>query len=477
MRNFTAFKIDPLTHSKIRAASSMVSGDEKLIRFTPPEDNAGLKAQEELFRTLYQYTDHETFFNYVNDSAVCGYEVWLEDREVEFSFYVPNEDLEKHYKRQLNTHYSGCELGPKQGKMISIEEGEYAVAIRFQLDNHYFEPVTTRSSSAYRSNPYKSILGEMSLTEDMSAMIQFMFKPAEPDWTQLHSKNVTEHAEDVVGRHSHESKFFGMKSVEVDPPSEVKTEAGLIRDQRNSRGFYMDIRVVLVGPDKYEVEQQASQLSNLYEELYESPAGQKLVPDGYDNPTKMKDILLDIAQRNPKYMRQPKAPKSFLHHKFSDNEDTLIMSLDELVTLAPIPYKPDFENVEGLKWADKPLEGAVSGVGDTWSPPSEEEESEIKDRLRGSTQSDIDSSVKTPEGAPVREVDPEEDENDNEDNETETTEDNRTKNRDPSQDEKDIDEKLSSDKNKKSSDDEEDENEDNEDEDSRWNEDIDDMLG
>lgn len=468
MRNFTAFQVDSLTHSKVRAASSMVSGDEKIIRFTPPENNPGLDGQEELFRTLYQYTDHETFFQYINDSSVCGYEVWMEDREIEFSFYVPNEDLEKHYKRQLNTHYSGCELGPKQGKMINIDEGDYAVAIRFQLDNHYFEPVSTRSSSSYRSNPYKSILGEMSLTEDMSAMIQFMFKPAEPDWTQLHSKNVAEHADDVVDRHSYKSKFFGLKSVEVDPPSEVKTEAGLIRDQRNSRGFYMDIRVVLVGPNKYEVEEQASQLSNLYEELYESPAGQKLIPYGYDNPTEMKSTLLDIAQRNPQYMRQPKAPRSFLHHKFSDNEDTLIMSLDELVTLAPVPYKPDFENIEGMKWADKPLEGAVSGVGETWSPPSQEEESEIRDRLRGSTQSDIDSSVKTPDGSPVREVDPEDESNESEDEpESEET---RTKNRDPTQDNSETTEDSKEQRN-------EDEKKDEDDDDSRWNDDIDDMLG
>lgn len=464
MRNFTAFQVDSQIHSKVRAASSMISGDEKIIRFTPPENNPGLDGQEELFRTLYQYTDHDTFFKYINDSAICGYEVWLEDREIEFSFYVPNEDLEKHYKRQLNTHYSGCELGPKQGKMINIDEGDYAVAIRFQLDNHYFEPVSTRSSSSYRSNPYKSILGEMSLTEDMSAMIQFMFKPAEPDWTQLHSRNVTEHAEEVVERHSYRSKFFGLKSVEVDPPSEVKTEAGLIRDQRNSRGFYMDIRVVLAGPDKYEVEEQASQLSNLYEELYESPSGQKLIPYGYDNPTEMKDILLDIAQRNPQYMRQPKALKSFIHHKFSDNEDTLIMSLDELVTLAPIPYKPDFENIEGMKWADKPLEGAVSGVGDTWSPPSEEEESEIRDRLRGSTQSDIDSSVKTPDGSPVREVEPEEGESG--DDAGGEAKEERTKNRDPTQDEDKSEEASEEDDNKKE-----------EDGDGRWNEDIDDMLG
>lgn len=463
MRNFTAFKVDSLTHAKIRTASSMVSGEEKLIRFTPPENNPGLDGQEELFRTLYQYTDEETFFKYINTSSVCGYEVWIEDREIDFSFYVPNEDLEKHYKRQLNTHYSGCELGPKQGKMIGIDEGDYAVAIRFQLDNHYFEPLATRSSTSYRSNPYKSILGEMSLTEDMSAMIQFLFKPAEPDWTQLHSKNVTEHAEEVVERHSYESKLFGLKSVEVDPPSEVKSEAGVIRDQRNSRGFYMDIRVVLAGPDKYQVEEQAAQISNLYEELYESPAGQRLIPDGYSNPEKMKGILMDVAQRNPKYMRQPKAPKSYLHHRFADNEDTLIMSLDELVTLAPIPYKPDFENIDGVKWADKPLEGAVSGIGETWSPPSEEEESEIRDRLRGSTQSDVDSSVKTPEGAPVRDVDVESDEDETED----SPDDSRTKNRDPSRDSDDEDPRVNEDSDK----------EEDEEDDSKWNEDIDDMLG
>lgn len=467
MRNFTAFQIDSLTHSKIQTAASMVSGEEKLIRFTPPENSNGLDTQEELFRTLYQYTDEESFFEYINTSAVCGYEVWIEDREIDFSFYVPNEDLEKHYKRQLSTHYTGCELGPKQGKMISIDQGEYAVAIRFQLDNHYFEPVATRTSTSYNSNPYRSILGEMSLSEDMSAMIQFMFKPAEPDWTQLHSKNVTEHADDVVERHSYESKFFGLKDVEVDPPSEVTTEAGLIRDQRNSRGFYMDVRIVLVGPNKYEVEEQASQLSNLYEELYESPAGQKLIPDGYDNPDKMKDILLDIAQRNPKYMRQPKAPRAFLHHKFSDNEDTLIMSLDELVTLAPIPYKPDFEDIDGMQWADQPLEGAVSGVGETWSPPSEEEESEIRDRLRGSTQSEVDSSVKTPDGDPVREIDPEESSEDEN-----TTEDPQTQNRDPTQDEETSDQEAQDNES-----DEDNENDEDSDDDSRWNDDIDDMLG
>lgn len=457
-------------HGKLRAAADMVKGEETIIRFKPPKNNPGLSEEKDLFKTFFRYEDEETFFKYVNKSSVSAYEVWIEDREIEFAFYVPNEDLEKHYKRQLDTHYSGCDLGSKQGKMVRINEGDYVTAIRFQLDNHYFEPIDIRSGEggAERS-PYRSILGELSLTDDMKAMIQFMFKPAESDWTQLHTVNVSEHAEKVLDRHSYESKLFGLKSKQVEPSAEIKKEVDKIKKQNNSRGFYVDIRLIIAGPNKYEVEEQASQVSNLYENLFESPAGQTLKPDGYDNPEKMKDILLDTAQRNPKYMRQPKAPRAYLHNRFSENTDTLIMSLDELVTIAPIPYEKDFDDLEAMSWADKPLEGAVSGIGDTWEPPSEEEEAEIRERLKGS-EAQIDSTVKTPEGAPVREVDPDETDS-QEDTDTETVE--EVEGEETLMEEDPFDDLTETDEEDTTEDTEDDEEEDED----KWEEDIDDILG
>lgn len=402
MKSVSALKISPETYSKLQAARATFYENEEntLLQFKPPKSNMGIREEKDMFETFHLYESEDTRFKHINKSPVCGYEIWIEPDNIDFTFYTSDQDTDTHYRKQLITHYDGCELEPRGEEFIETDEGNYASAIRFQLNHHYFEPIRTAASSeGFINNPYKSIFGELTLDDGMSGMIQFMYKPAEKDWTALNNKDVGDHAEEVTERSKHKSSFFGLRSKKKDsPPKKVKSEAKKIRSQEGTKGFYMDVRIALVGPEKEAVEKQMKQLINLYDKYFTSPTGQALHPYGYNDPKKQEEILLDIIQRNPQYMRQPKHPKSYIYEEYiNDNFDTLIMSIDELTTLAPIPFEKEFNMIDQIDWADKPLSGTVTGVSEDWTPLSEEERREQTRRLKGGEEEGADPRVRIPD--------------------------------------------------------------------------------
>lgn len=402
MKSFNALQISPSLYNQLQAAKSSFYKNENntLLQFKPPKSNMGLAEEKDLFETFHLYESEDTPFKHINKSPVCGYEIWIEPDSIDFTFYTSDTETDTHYRKQLITHYNGCELEPRDKEFIETEQGNYASAIRFQLNHHYFEPVKTKKSSdGFINNPYKSIFGELTLDRGMNAIIQFMFKPAEKDWTALNNKDVEDHAEDVLERSKYKSSLFGLRTKKKDSaPSNIKSEAKKIRNQEGQKGFYMDIRIALVGPNKKDVEDQMKQIINLYDKYFTSPSGQSLHPYGYKDPKKQEKILLDMIQRNPQYMRQPKHPKSFIHEEYiNDNFDTLIMSIDELTALAPIPFEKEFHMIDQIKWADKPLSGTVTGISEEWTPLTEEERQEQVQRLVGGEEEGSDPRVRIPD--------------------------------------------------------------------------------
>lgn len=401
MEDFNATKVTDELYAKIQYTEDFMVENEtgSLFQFNPPKTGR-LVDEKDLFRTFYQYMDQHTRFKYYNESPVCGYEMWFEEGEIQFVFYTPSDSLEQIYRKQLTTIYEDCDIQPTQGKYININNGDYIICTEMELNNHYFEPVKT---DRFNSNPYKVILGELEKQTDINAMIQFLYKPAESDWTQLHKTNVEDHAEAVKERSSYEKGFLG-RSKKVDPPDSINSEVQKIKNQKGEKGYYMDIRLIISGPKKDVVEREATQLINLYQESFTADSGQRLVPKRYEEKEQLETLLIDSIQRNPKYMRQPKAPKPYIRKKLSSNTETLIMSIDELVPLAPIPYESAFSSITGIQWADKPVPEATVGVGEEWTPLSEEENIEKEEYLGGSSEAP-DATVKTPEGTPVQEYD------------------------------------------------------------------------
>lgn len=411
MKSFNSVHISPDLFASIQAAKSnfLQNPDNSLLQFKPPKSNMGLAEEKDLFETFHLYESESTRFKHKNISPVCGYEVWIDPNTIDFSFYTSSEEVDNHYRKQLITHYNGCQLNPRDEKFIKTEEGQYLSAVQFNLNHHYFEPIRTKeSSSGFINNPYKSIFGELTLKEGMNAMIQFLYKPAEEDWTALNNTDVNSYAEKVAESNKKDTKLFGLKTVEKDSvSSDIQSEISKIKRQNGKKGFYMDVRIIITGPDKDDVEEQIKHLINLYDKYFTSPTGQSLHPYGYNDPETQKEIVLDMVQRNPKNMRQPKHPKTYVRENYINNNfETLIMSVDELVTLAPIPFESGFRAIDKIDWADTPLDGTVTGLSEEWEPLSEEEKEEQLKRLQGSENTvDNDPRVKIPEQDPSDTVD------------------------------------------------------------------------
>lgn len=384
MKDYTSLHLRGTPLERTRAAKSIFTEGESLTTFKPPRSNGGPSTQKELFDTLFLYNEENTLFRKRNKSPVCSYEAYIEDGSIEFAFYTPSPDVEEHYRKQLQTHYNGCELGARNDWFTDINEGEYVSCVRFKLNRHYFEPLQNHGSSTefHRSNPYKSIFGELTMRSDMRAMLQFMYKPAEPDWTKIYNHTVEDQAEELLARNSYDKQTFGLRTQEIEPDGKIQSAAKQVKNQSNTKGYYMDVRMMIIGPDKEAVEDEAEKVGNLFEQLFESAGGQRLVPDGYEDENRMLDVLENMILRKPQFMSQPKDIRTWLHERRQPDYDTLIMSINDLVALAPIPYQGDFSAIDSIVWADKPLQGTVSGVSESWTPLTEEEREEEMRRLK-----------------------------------------------------------------------------------------------
>jgi hypothetical protein len=384
MKNYTSLQLTGDSLHRAQAATSLFSDEESILTFRPPKSNGGKKAQETLFESIHMLEMETNKFTIENKSQVFGYEVKIDSEDIEFQFYSPSTEFTERLTKQLVVHYPGSQLGVPQDKFISLPENYYATATRFQLNNHYFEPLRNNgpAQSTHNSDPYETIFGELQIPEDMEVMIQCMFKPVEPGWTEILGHTLEDQAEKLLERSSTIADEFSLSGSHDRSDSKAQQAANNVKNQSGvDHAYYMDVRIAMVGPEQEYVEQEMRNLCQLYQKLFESEGGQKLVPYGVDNVNDQQHLLETMILRRPQFMRQPKTIKSWLEERRTHHYDTLIMNISDAADLAPIPSSRDFSNFNRINWSTSILDGPVPTVSEDWESPSETERSKQIKRL------------------------------------------------------------------------------------------------
>jgi len=389
MRSFSSIAIDSEKEDRIRHIKELVTDSEaELLFLHPPKNNDGVDQTKKLLESAFwSLDDSSDWLKRYNTSDVCGFEFWYDEGEIEFFWYTPNEDQGKHYRRHLNTRYSDGQLGESLEKFPDINETEYFVGAQYYLKNHYFEPVNHHASPLSFSNIYEDLLSEIDTKDDTRVILQVLFKPAADDWTEIHSKTVDDVAEELDMSSQTEKKLFGLIEKEKQPSSEEKKIPGMIRSQKDQKGYYVNFRVGIIGSDKEQIEKEMSEVDDILNISFESASGQNFVPKR-NSENELQQLLEDMVSRNPDHMFQPKTPKEYLKHKFSDVYKHVIMTATELSSIAHVPSSREVE-IDGIKWSLVNADGSLPQSSMDFDEPSEEEKKQIKQELQRHSMTDV----------------------------------------------------------------------------------------
>lgn len=386
MEDFTSTPVDERFSKRIELATKAFDTDrERLLSFYPPVDGPGINEMKEVLRTLHTYEGEDSTFYHHNKSPVNGLEYWYEDGEFKYIMYAPSQRNESLIRRQLYSHYKGCDIKFKKPYIFDINSDDYVIGGRLKLHHHYFEPIKSLNSpEGFEINPFHSIFGELDTRDDMRAIIQVLFKPAEEDWPHLNTKNVEEYAERKRNQTRTESTLFGLRKQTIEPDREDEKAADLIQNQVGKLAYYVNIRFFLVSHNKTQIENIASELANLFEIEFNSRLGQKFKPCQHQDEEDVRDEFIDTILRRPTKMRQPKRPLEYLHSTRIPGSETIIMTIPELATIASIPNKNELP-IDSIAWTDKPIAGRMP-QDSGFKPLTEEERKNIQeDRKRGTT--------------------------------------------------------------------------------------------
>lgn len=393
MRSFSSINIDAEQEDRVRYIKELVTeSDSELLFLHPPKSNNGVDQTEQLLKNAFWTLDEESdYFKRYNTSDVCGFEIWYDEGEIEFFWYTPNEQQGKHYRRHLNTRYSDGQLGESLEKFPDVKEKDYFAGSQYYLKNHYFEPVNHHESPLDFSNIYEDLLSEIDTKDDSRVILQVLFKPAEDDWTELQSTTVDDIAESLDMDTKKESRLFGLIQKERQPSSEEQKVPGMIRDQKDQKGYYVNFRVGVLGSDKERIEQEMSEIDDIIKVSFEAASGQNFVPSR-NSEEELSDLLEDMVCRRPDHMCQPKTPRQYLKHQFAGVYKHIVMTATELSSIAHIPSAKEVE-IDGIKWSLVNADGSLPQSSMDFDEPDEDEKQKIKEDLQRHSMTDVDEII------------------------------------------------------------------------------------
>jgi hypothetical protein len=117
----------------------------------------------------------------------------------------------------------------------------------------------------------------------------------------------------------------------------------LAKHKSGSRGFVTDMRLILIGDDKQEVERKINKLKETYETIYNPPENdasvqQRLVVDPVQSEAKMKELIIDIGQRKTGVDKQGEVRDEYEWKALkTTRKRPMVLTPDELSVLVHIP--------------------------------------------------------------------------------------------------------------------------------------------
>jgi hypothetical protein len=184
-------------------------------------------------------------------------------------------------------------------------DGDYVAAAQLKKKQSYFYPLrSTKGIVAMKEDPYKAITSEI-LSDDLDrTMIQVVFKPANPNWSngKLGSSVLPTRTDaSEVAEGLRDEKLKNELTTETRDPSQEEMQlAEKVMEYSRRNAYLTNVRVVSFSPYREEARQNVWSLATAFERSYEETAGGgktqsfTMVPAGGN---KVDEMVLRSARR------------------------------------------------------------------------------------------------------------------------------------------------------------------------------------
>lgn len=307
----------------------------KLLKVQPYPENEGIKAGEELLRSIHQ--EKSQLLGLINNSEVDTFEIWFSDRVLSFHFYVETERTERKLRKQIDAHYPNSKVDIEEVTMPNIEEGDWVAGSELVLKKSYLYPLKNPMGvNDFNSDPYRSITSDMVVGGRENIMVQIVFKPAHPSWSvggiggtlNPFTQSAEELADEIRNEKLVEETISTRQRRPIGSENQLANE---IARQREMSAYNANIRVLSFSENKQEASANAWSVSRAFEQSYKEAGGQSLVQiprRGYE----LRDLLQNAKER-----------------KFVDRK--MIITIPEMASIAHIPN----QSIEtpAIEWNNK----------------------------------------------------------------------------------------------------------------------------
>lgn len=315
-----------------------------MFQVRPPERNSGLETSQQLLRSYHDFQSSSSFLSKQNVSDICSFEVWYDEQELKFMYYVPDRERERHYRRQIDGHFPGCDIETIRERFVNVSPGEYITGGEVTLRDHYFMPIRNKEGAESWNDPYQMLFSELDTRDEDRALFQILFQPARPDWDKPKYESVDEYAEEYNNEDDNDS---------------VKSQYGsTITNQAGQLAFNVNVRFIAIGETKHNVKNKARNIATRLQTGYREISDQTLITNPYTGAD-LAELVRKMAAREETYMPHSYGTiPEWKRHTFGDQSRKMVMSITELAGLMHFPKSKEM-GVNSINWTSSSVDGVL----------------------------------------------------------------------------------------------------------------------
>lgn len=356
-----SYKARPV-EGKIKRIHNKYEAKGTLIKVNPYPENDSINASVEFLESLHN-VELEGLRD-KNVSPITSFELWYDDNKIQFYFYIRGgKTVKRKVLKQLSAHYGNAdvtEIEDPDSHFPKLRPNEFMAGGRFYLKNHFFEQIRHKGGVENIGEPFKAISNDMVTKAETRMVIQICFKPAKYGWTNSYFEDASAYAERLESQR-YVSEWFGLRGRQVNPPGPVRSAAGNIKDQGGKPGFHVNVRMMAIGPTKKQTVRQCKSVGELFQQKYQEPPGQTLVPIPAPKRT-VDNLFADMLRRDGNTMAHPtnsitRALEEQKNNRTGRPHRTMVMTIPELSGLVHLPNS-DISN-GSIDWSMTDTSGSL----------------------------------------------------------------------------------------------------------------------
>ncbi len=342
------FEIDEKALDEARLA---VPEGGQLLEIRPyKESDRGMKDNIEMYRAFHNRSkilkSNKWNENGFSTSPINSFEIWYDGESLRFMVYIENDDDLRRGIRHISSNFPSARIiFPSESynpvPLPNVETSKYMVGTEFGLKKHFYAPIRNPEGARDFHGQYRNILANMTNQEDVTEVIQVLFRAAGKRWTSSRYTDAVEYADNISGRASGDSSRPLSRKMRYAERN--------IKSQIGQPGFYVTLRVLAFGDDKDALRQQRNDLSHAFNEYYREITGQTFKPMTRHGG-QLQRLLEESAARKGRYMDWPRGPKQYyLRNETRTPVHFMVMTPEELAGLAHIPNEEHLET-SAVNW-------------------------------------------------------------------------------------------------------------------------------